>query len=105
MYNKYRATHSGQRPKDLEALTAFTSERGGYTLKRLGISEPTQLFQSERDGQPYVLFLADSPPQFDGQAVLGHEAEGIGGKRVVGLESGEVRLVDAQDVDNLKVQK
>ncbi len=103
VYQKYRGTHAGERPADVAAPTTFTTERGGYTLKRLGISNAAELFLSERDGQPYVLFLEESQPRYDGQAVLGYEAEGVNGKKIIGLENGEVRLLNEQEFQ--KVEK
>jgi hypothetical protein len=60
-----------------------------------GVSSVDELFKSERDGQPYVIFYG-KPPAGANTDIVGYEQTGADGKRYVGFGLGVVEEVDEQ---------
>ena len=65
-----------------------------------GVSNVDELFISERDGQPYVIFYG-RPPAGLNPDLVGYEQTGVDGKRFVGFGLGVVEEVDEQRFSEL----
>jgi hypothetical protein len=64
------------------------------------VSNVDELFISERDGQPYVIFYGQ-PPTGVANDVVGYEQTGVDGKRYVGFGLSGVSEVDEQRFNEL----
>ena len=64
-------------------------------MKGSGVANVDELFISERDGQPYVIFYGKRPAGVHADLV-GYEQTGVDGKRFVGFGLGVVEEVDEQ---------
>jgi hypothetical protein len=65
-----------------------------------GISSAEELFVSERDGLPYVVFY-DRTPAGVANGVIAFEQQGVDGLRYVGYSVGIVEEADEQRFDTL----
>ena len=90
-------------PRDEAQFKAFVNSRAKTMFRALDFESPEELFVSERDGQPYVIFYGKRPAGVNPE-VIGYEQEGVGGKRMVGFRIGEVREVDEEEFRTLVPQ-
>jgi hypothetical protein len=92
-----QAISKGQMPKDEESFKRYVNNLDAATLERIkaasGVASVDELFLSERDGQPYVIFYGRRPPGVSADLV-GYEQTGVDGKRYVGFGLGVVEEVD-----------
>jgi hypothetical protein len=90
LYN-YQANSTGRPPANEQEFKKFIEAKGAAALETLNISDPGELFVSERDGKPFVILYGKRPPGVD---VVGYEQDGVDGKREVGLGLGNIVEVD-----------
>ena len=99
-----QAVSQGQTPKSEEGFKRYINSLDAAALDRTktasGIATIDELFISERDGQPYVIFYAE-PPAAVATDVVGYEQTGVDGKRFVGFGLGAVEEVDEQRFNEL----
>jgi hypothetical protein len=98
------ALSQGKAPKNqddykrhIESLDPAMRDR---VMKGAKISSVDELFKSERDGQPYVIFYG-RPPAGANPDVVGYEQTGVDGKRYVAFGLGVVEEVDEQRFNEL----
>jgi hypothetical protein len=81
-------------------IQSLSPELRDRVIQGSGVSDVDELFVSERDGQPYVLFYGP-PPAGVGADVVGYEQKGMDGKRYVGYSLGVVSEADEQRFNEL----
>jgi len=104
-WNDYQVAHQGQLPVDEEELRKFLAGHHSLPqlLKNAGVSTVDELFVSERDAQPYVLFFGEETNQFEG-GIMGYERQGVDGQRIVGYRGGYVNVLDEARFQELMTQ-
>lgn len=102
LYGQYTGQHMGKAPANEEEFQKFVSQQISF-LQQFKISDPSQLFISERDGKPYRVVYAGepSPGQLLGAPIVAWEQEGINGKRFVGNTLGAVKEVSEEEFRQL----
>jgi hypothetical protein len=99
-----QALSQGQALKDEESFKRFVNSFDAETLERIkgasGVASVDELFISERDGQPYVIFFG-RPPAGVAADLVAYERAGVDGKRFVGYGLGVVEEVDEQRFNEL----
>jgi hypothetical protein len=76
-------------------IESLDPEMRDRVMKGADVSNVDELFKSERDGQPYVIFYGP-PPAGVNPDLVGYEQTGFDGKRYVGFGLGVVGEVDEQ---------
>ncbi|HEY3393538.1 MAG TPA: hypothetical protein VGK58_12580 [Lacipirellulaceae bacterium] len=76
--------------RHIESLDPAMRDR---VMQGAKISSVDELFKSERDGQPYVIFFG-RPPAGANPDVVGYEQTGVDGKRYVAFALGVVEEHD-----------
>jgi hypothetical protein len=99
-----QALSQGRLPKSEEEFKRYISSLDAATLDRLktasGVASVHELFISERDGQPFVIFYGQRPSGVAAD-VVGYEQTGVDGKRYVGFGLGIVEEADEQRLNEL----
>jgi hypothetical protein len=94
-----QAMSRGQLPKSEEEFKRYIHSLDTATQDRIkagaGVSNVDELFISERDGQPYVIFYGP-PPAGVAPNLVAYERTGVDGKRYVADNVGAVGEVDEQ---------
>lgn len=80
----------GAAPKSEEQLKAYIEAEGKDVLSRLEISSVDELFVSERDEQPFVVFYGKKPKGVRPD-VVAYEKSGVDGSRRVGFDLGMIQ--------------
>ncbi|WP_254507703.1 hypothetical protein [Anatilimnocola floriformis] len=94
-YGRFFQTHQGKPPANEAEFKAFVEKVPAAELAAQGCSDPTKLWTSARDGQPYVVtYGAASNPSGPSGPVVIYEKAGAGGRRFVGTSLGNVEEVD-----------
>lgn len=99
LYGRYIAAHQGRPPRGEREFKQFIHKLDDNTLRSLNLERAAldKLFESERDGEPYVIRygvpLGAPGPQ--GAPVIGYEQAGKGGKRYVAYATGQVEEISA----------
>lgn len=95
-YGRYMAQHRGAPPADEAEFKKFVEAQRPEDLAALGVSDPSKIWISSRDKQPYVMLYGavTGPPGPAGKPVIAYEAKGVGGKRQVASELGAVEEVN-----------
>jgi hypothetical protein len=95
LYSAYQAAHSFQGPPDEAALKAFVKEQAPWRLQLMQVdpNKIDELFISERDHKPFkVRYNVTSGP--GAVNALAFEQEGVGGKRQVCFNGGNIEESD-----------
>lgn len=108
LVGRYRGSHKGQPPANLDALKAFLKGAGEKTATSMGLN-PSDLdgsLTSSRDGKAFVYRKPTGSGIPGGPAsapahVLFHEAIGAAGTRWVAYELGGTEQVDAAKFKSL----
>ncbi|MGQ9562695.1 MAG: hypothetical protein ACUVTH_04110 [Thermogutta sp.] len=102
LYGQYTGQHMGKAPANEEVFRKFVSQQTSF-LQQFKISDPSQLFISERDGKPYRVVYAGetSPGQLLGAPIVAWEQDGVNGKRFVGNTLGAVKEVSEEEFRQL----
>lgn len=89
-YLQYAGRHANASPPNADAFRRY--------IASLGVVDVDGAFVSSRDGQPYVIrygidltgspTLASLPPSDQPKIVILHEAEGMGGKKMIATHMG-----------------
>lgn len=89
-YLQYAGRHANASPPNADAFRRY--------IASLGVEDVDGAFVSSRDGQPYVVrygidltgspTLASLPPSDQPKIVILHEAEGMGGKKMIATHMG-----------------
>jgi hypothetical protein len=82
MYGKFTGRHRGQPPANEKAFREYVEAQDSSLVKK--VSGVDQMFISERDQKPYVVFYGKDVQKANG--VVAYEQEGVGGKRFVADE-------------------
>jgi hypothetical protein len=99
MANRMRA------PRNEEELKKFLKTLKKEQLEEMGVADAAQLLISPRDNEPYV-FNWSAPGMAEmkmnkggagGFHWIAHEKTGVGGKRYIALNMGQIRLVDEEN--------
>jgi hypothetical protein len=94
-----QALSQGQLPKSEVDFKRYINSLDAAMLDRIktvsGVSTIDELFVSERDGKPYVIFYGERPAGV-ARDLVGYEQIGVDGKRYVGFGLGVVEEVDEQ---------
>ena len=96
MYGKYTGRHQGQPPANEKAFREYVEAAGSDLVKKVGGVD--QMFISERDQKPYVIFYGKEVQKNNG--VVAYEQEGSGGKRFVADEL----VVEELDEDQFRAR-
>jgi len=94
LYVRYMGHNRGQGPSSETVFRRYIRTMSPADLQSLGLkpTELERLFHSPRDQQPYVVLYKQ---RIGGKSILViHERVGVAGKRLVGLQNGEVKEVD-----------
>jgi hypothetical protein len=98
------ARQKGKTPNSEQEFKQFIASIGTVLADRTragaNITSTDELFISERDGQPYIVFYGTRPKGV-GNDVLAFEQLGVGGKRYVGYGLGFVEELDEQRFSEL----
>jgi hypothetical protein len=97
MYGTYISQNGGNTPKSLDDLKKFVSKKAtAERLTALGVGNVDELFNSPRDGKPFVLVSHAKlpPPGTSPPPVVLYEAEGKGGQRAVAFLGGITEMMD-----------
>jgi hypothetical protein len=95
LYGRYFQSHQGKPPANEGELRAFVEKLTAEELALLGAKDPTKLWTSARDGQPYVVMYGSlTNPQGPSGPVVIYESKGVGGQRYVGTSLGNVEEVN-----------
>ena len=92
LFARHQIAFSGRAPADREQFVEYMRKRESKLLEKVGVSDPNELFISKRDGKPYVMFFGKEARNPRLMGITGYEKEGVGGKRFVGFQSGDVQL-------------
>lgn len=87
-YGQFQSQNRGRPPKDEKMLRDFIVKLGPEWLASYNVASADELFESPRDGKPYVVIYGK--PSF----VVAHEVDGVDGKRFVADNVAAVQLVD-----------
>ena len=98
-YSQFRNRHRGQVPKSEAELRDFVA--GSNLLKEHNIGGFDELLTSDRDWQPLTLLFGKDVIQAEDNTIIGYEAEGKDGKKLVAFEGGYVEELDAAEVARL----
>ena len=94
----------GQLLKNEEEFKRYINSLDTATQDRIragsGAANMDELFISERDGQPYVIFYGQ-PPAGVANDLVAYEQKGVAGNRFVGYGLGAVAEVDEQRFNEL----
>jgi hypothetical protein len=82
MYGKFMRPNRGQPPANEKAFREYVEAQDNRLVKKIGGVD--QMFISERDQKPYVVFYGKDAQKANG--VVAYEQEGVGGKRFVADE-------------------
>lgn len=100
-YSMYQFNNGWQGPVDEASFKKYLSEVRPEILSRMGIDDIDSIFISERDGQPFkVRYAVKGTARGTSEAVV-FEAEGSGGKKMVGFLNMTQREVDQAEYDQL----
>jgi hypothetical protein len=80
-------------PKSEDEFKKYIGSQRGKMLDVLRITDPDALFVSQRDGKPFVVIYGQRQGERAPGAVA-YEQDGVGGRRLVALESGIVVELD-----------
>lgn len=96
LYGKYLGQHQGTPPANEAELRKFIESQGPEFWANWKNVDATNIFTSERDGQPYVILYGpvSGPPGPAGKPVIAYESKGMNGKRYIGTDLGAVDEVD-----------
>jgi hypothetical protein len=98
------AVSQGRPPKSQDEFKRYIggldAEARDAVMKGAAVSNVDELFVSERDGQPYVIFYGQ-PPAGVAADLAGYERTGVEGRRYVGYGLGIVDEVDEQRFNEL----
>jgi hypothetical protein len=102
LYNLYQASNQWRGPKDEATFRKFISQVNEFNLNEMGVdpNKLDQLFVSERDGQPFKIRWNVTGGMGAVVPVV-FEAEGVSGKRMVGITVEGPKEVDATEYDQL----
>ena len=92
MYGKFTGRHRGQPPANEKAFREYVEAQDSSLVKK--VSGVDQMFISERDQKPYVVFYGKDVQKANG--VVAYEQEGVGGKRFVADSLGVVDEFDEE---------
>ena len=84
-----------------EGIQQLPPDRLDEVLSIGGATSPDELFISDRDGKPYVVYYAGQRPKGVAQDVVAFEQVGVDGKRLVAYGLGSVVEVDEQRFNEL----
>jgi hypothetical protein len=103
LYGRYLGMHAGQPPANESEFRAFVEKEASGLLEQFSVKNPSDLFVSTRDQQPYVILYGPltGPPGPAGQPVFAYEKVGVGGKRMVASSLGAVAEVDETEFKRL----
>ena len=87
-------------PESEEQFKEFAAARAKTMFRALKFDSIDELFVSERDGQPYVIFYGKKPAGVPPDLV-GYEQTGVNGRRLVGYALGSVVEVDEEEFREL----
>lgn len=98
---QFLGQHRGQPPRDEAEFRAF-AEQQQASLASFDVKSVDELFVSDRDGEPFVInysaAASSGPPAPTNPAGPGswvaHERTGVGGKRWIALDPGQIEEVD-----------
>lgn len=102
LYGQYVGQHMGRPPQDEQTFRAFVQRQEAF-LKQFRLESADQVFQSERDGEPYTVVYGDlsKTGQFLGGPVVAWEKKGVGGRRYVVNSLGAVKEVTEEEFKQL----
>jgi hypothetical protein len=103
LYVAFQTENNWVGPADEAKFKGFLRTFNPKKLTRIGI-DPTatdQLFVSERDGQPFKIRYAVVGSMMGSLEPVIFEAEGVGGKRLVGFTDMSQREVDEAEYESL----
>ncbi|MDZ4656898.1 MAG: hypothetical protein SH868_04890 [Bythopirellula sp.] len=103
LYVAYQSENNWQGPADEAKFKEFLRTFNPKKLARIGIDSATtdQLFISERDGQPFKIRYGVVGNMMGSTEPVIFEAEGVDGKRMVGLLNMSQLEVEAAEYDSL----
>ncbi len=91
-YGLFTGRHRGQPPANEKAFREYVESRNSDRVKNIGGID--QMFISERDQKPYVVFYGKDVQKNNG--VVAYEQEGSGGKRFVADDLGVIEELDEE---------
>ncbi|MEM8677742.1 MAG: hypothetical protein AAGF97_00175 [Planctomycetota bacterium] len=98
-YEQFRVRHRGAAPQNLAELRTFAD--GSPLLEMHRIDRFDDLLTSDRDDQPMILLFGKDMIRAEGRAVIGYEAVGRQGNRLVAYEGGVIEECDSEQWEQL----
>ena len=95
-------SHQGRPPRDESAFKGFLTSKGSAVLELADVTNVADLFVSERDGQPLVFMYETGKAPHLQSGVVGYEAEGVDGVRLVAFRDGTIRQLSEQEFQSLR---
>ena len=93
-YGRFISAHQGQSPANEKELKDFISKLDA----NVNVDE---IFVSPRDNEPYVVRYKLGTAMPGAEMVTVHEKTGVNGKKMIGLATGQVRIVDDDEFQKL----
>jgi hypothetical protein len=93
MYGQALGQNGGRPPANEEQFKSFIAKQGEYMLQSYKLDSIDELFISERDGEPYVVFYGKPSPGAT-PGLCAYEKVGVNGNRYVGYTLGIIEEVD-----------
>jgi hypothetical protein len=103
LYLTYQMKHGWQGPPDEQAFKKFLRGYNAEKLTRMGVDPNAidELFINERDGQPFKIRYGVLGSTMGSTEPVIFEAEGVGGRRMVGFLNMVQREVDETEYNDL----
>ena len=102
MYTQYQADHRWIGPDSEETFRQYIEQDvPAFIKERIGISDTSALFVSQRDGQPFKIRLKVQGSARGCSEPAIFEAEGVDGKRMVGFLNMFQKEVDESEYNDL----
>lgn len=102
-FMRFVGSHRGQSPANREELDQFVSAMKADELKAMGIENPSELYQSSRDGAELVVRygMTIPPPNPNNPTVVAYEKEGVSGKHLVVYDTAGVEEISEERLKEL----
>ena len=103
LYFAYQMKHEWQGPRDEQAFQQFLRGYNPNKLTRIGVDPNAidELFINERDNQPFKIRYGVRGSAMGSSEPVIFEAEGVGGRRMVGFLNMVQREVDKEEYNDL----
>lgn len=99
LYGVFTGQNRGRPPKSEADFKKYIESKGPEYLDNFGVTSVDELFVSERDGQPYVIYYGRPGPNVPtlGGPITMYEQVGVEGKRFAASELGTIQKIDEEE--------